>query len=73
MSASTLKDSIHTLQRTLQLYMDKHGYDFLLSTDIELLETSILTLNNPKVLLSDILKIQQEYEYIKNEFQKKNT
>jgi hypothetical protein len=73
MSASTLKDSIHTLQRTLQLYMDKHGYDFLLSTDIELLETSILTLNNPKVSLSDILKIQEEYEYIKNEFQKKDT
>lgn len=73
MGALTLKDSIHMLQRTLQLYMDKHGYDFLLFTDIELLETLILTLNNPKVSLSDILKIQEEYEYIKNEFQKKDT
>jgi hypothetical protein len=73
MSALTLKDSIHTLQRALQLYIDKYGYDFLLSTDIELLEISILTLNNPNVSLLDILKIQEEYEYIKNEFQKKDT
>lgn len=70
MNNSTLLDSLHTLQRSIQLHMDKHGYSFEINTLAEECRILIdeLLYTNPSIL--DILKIQNELKYIQDEFQK---
>jgi hypothetical protein len=70
MNNSNLLDSLHTLQRSIQLHMDKYGYSFEINTLAEECRVLIETLlyNNPSVL--DILKIQNELKYIQDEFEK---
>jgi hypothetical protein len=70
MDNSTLLDSLHTLQRCIQLHMDKYGYSFEVNTLAEGCGELIDVLLYTNLSTLDILKIQNDFKYIKDEFQK---